>query len=262
MTMHNTIEEAIAAARAACASVVASETGYGRRHSARSPQVFTYAPLEAVVEAARAALAGAGLAMLLVEQHLEQAGVAGLVYLLSHTASGESQTIRRAWPLLEGDYHTAGQRLAATLSHAKRHTLLDLLDIVVLELDGVLAATPAPRSPADLRPEEVRQLAAEVAPARPSVAARITVDDLAPALGGAGASTGEVVIQYSDAWTAFVEWRDHEWELRKASNPAAPLPEWADVGLAVWNVRRTFDGDAEFVQLAAWLLGRTWKGSP
>jgi hypothetical protein len=247
------LDRAVAFARETCSSVVASEAGYGRRHSAHKPQIFMYAPLEVVVETARSAMAGAGLVPTLLRQNLAHPGVAGLVYLLSHPSSGESREIERAWPLLEGEYNTTGQRLAATLSHAKRHMLLDLLDIVVVDFDTATGAPPTPAarpSHLDLRPSEMQQLADEAA------AEAITAHP-APAL-TAPAPEADAP-NATDTWRAFVEWRDQEWELRKAVNPAAALPGWPDIGLMVWGERREADGDSESAQLARWLLAGSWK---
>lgn len=250
------LDRAIAFARETCSSVVASEAGYGRRHSAHKPQIFMYAPLEVVVETARSAMSTAGLVPTLLRQNLAQPGVAGLVYLLSHPTSGESREIERAWPLLEGEYNTTGQRLAATLSHAKRHMLLDLLDIVVVDFDtatGASAPSAARQSHVDLRPSEMQQLADE------AEAERLAAPP-APALAPTPApSTEPNAPSTTDTWRAFVEWRDQEWELRKAVNPAAPLPGWPDVGLMVWGERREADGDAEAAQLARWLIAGSWK---
>lgn len=253
MTATPGLDRAIEFAREICGSVVASETGYGRKHSRATPQVFMYAPLEVVVETAREAAKRAGLMPTLIRQNLAQPGVAGLVYLLSHPASGESREIERAWPLLEGDYTTAGTRLAATLSHAKRHMLLDLFDIVVVDFETATepSASPASKRPShvDLRPDEMQQLAAE----------RLAAPAPAPALTAAPVEDTLAMPSTTDTWKAFVEWRDSEWELRKALNPAAPLPSWPDVAQQVWGERREADGDEESAQLARWLIAGTWK---
>lgn len=130
------VYEALLAAQRAVSRVEANETAEVLSASGR-PRDIPYASAEAVTAAARVALTGAGLLLLLREVGAPVQGITGpelpLTFELVHIDSSETIVREMRWALADAaDFLGRPQAQAATIATARKHLQMDLLAIEVI----------------------------------------------------------------------------------------------------------------------------------